>query len=230
MSRADAETRLPRSLVADRTEPRPHEKAGYRVEGVVADGAVAERILSTAALLFSDRGYHAVGIRELAEAVGLSTSTLYHYYRNKQQILFAIIERFLVEFHDHMLGLLHDLDLPPERRLGRAVVDHVLVTTQRREELLVDDPVLNVLSERQQARITKLRREYRDAICSVIVEGVAAGAFQVAEPMVTTMAMLDMLDGVRNWYRPGHQLTLEKLAECYRKLALSLCRGYRDDD
>lgn len=187
----------------------------------------ADRILSAAAVLFWERGYHAVGIRELAEAVGLSTSTLYHHYRNKQQILFAVIGRFLAEFHHRMLHLLGDAALSPEQRIERTVSEHVTLTTERRQELLVGDPVLNVLSTQQRNEITRLQREYRDAFCSVIMEGVASGAFHVLDPMVSTMAILDMLDGVRSWYDPAQRLTLEALADQYRCLVLTMCGATR---
>lgn len=64
---------------------------------------MSHQILTTAAELFSRQGYHAVGIRELADAVGLSTSTLYHYYRTKQEILFAVIDRFMQQLLGELL-------------------------------------------------------------------------------------------------------------------------------
>ena len=98
---------------------------------------MADDILSRAATLFSERGYHAVGIRDLAEAVGLSTSTLYHYYATKQDILFAIISRFLKEFTARLVAGLRDASVPPRQRLEQAVTEHVQLTVTRSEELLV---------------------------------------------------------------------------------------------
>jgi AcrR family transcriptional regulator len=185
---------------------------------------MADDILSRAATLFSRRGYHAVGIRDLAEAVGLSTSTLYHYYATKQDILFAIISRFLGEFTARLVAGLRDGSAPPRQRLERAVTEHIELTVTRSEELLVGNPVLNALGPEQQTRIAAMRREYRDAVCDVIAEGVAAGEFHVADPLLTAMAMLDMLDGIRSWYHPDGPLSLPELAAHYRGLALALCQ------
>jgi AcrR family transcriptional regulator len=190
-----------------------------------SDGPRAEDILSRAAGLFSQRGYHAVGIRDLAEAVGLSTSTLYHYYATKQDILFAIVSRFLGEFTTRLVAVLRDAAVPPRERLERAVTEHVRLTVTRSEELLVGSPVLNALSLDQRARIAALRREYRDAVRDVIAEGVAAGGFQVDDPLLTAMAMLDMLDGIRSWYHVDGPLSLDELAARYRAFALALCRA-----
>ena len=133
------------------------------------------------------------------ELVGLSTSTLYHYYATKQDILYAVIGRFLREFADALVAGLRDTSAPPRARLERAVTDHVVLTVTRREEL-AGNPVLNALTAEQQAGIAALRRSYRDAVRDVIAEGAAAGQFDVADPLLTAMAMLDMLDGIRAWY------------------------------
>jgi AcrR family transcriptional regulator len=186
---------------------------------------MADDILSRAATLFSERGYHAVGIRDLAEAVGLSTSTLYHYYATKQDILFAIINRFLVEFTSRLVAGLRDAAVPPRTRLEWAVAEHLQLTVTRSEELLVGNPVLNALTPDQQARVATMRREYRDAVRDVIAEGVAAGDFHVLDPLLTAMAMLDMLDGVRSWYHVDGTLSLPDLTARYRRYALALCQA-----
>lgn len=187
--------------------------------------SMSDQILSSAATLFSARGYHAVGIRELADSVGLSTSTLYHYYSTKQDILFAVINRFVSEFAHRLTAALRDTSVPPRQRLEQAVTDHVVLTVTRREELLVGGPVQNALDPEQRARITALRRGYRDAVVDVIREGVATGEFRVADPVLTATALLDMLDGVRAWYRPQGALSLPDLAARYREFAMTLCHA-----
>ena len=189
--------------------------------------SMPDEILSSAAALFSRRGYQGVGIRELADAVGLSTSTLYHYYATKQDILYAIIVRFLHEFTEKLVAGLRDDAVTPRDRLERAVTDHVTLTVTRREELLVGNPVLSALTPDQQSDIAGLRRSYRDAVRDVIVEGIAVGEFNVDDPLLTATAMLDMLDGVRAWYHPDGALSLSELAAHYCTYALSLCQSGR---
>ena len=209
----------------------PHAQDAAEPERVsrapAAERSMPDEILSSAAALFSRRGYHGVGIRELADAVGLSTSTLYHYYATKQDILYAIIVRFLREFTEKLISGLRDEAMTPRDRLERAVTDHVTLTVTRREELLVGNPVLSALTPEQQSDIAGLRRSYRDAVRDVIVEGVAAGDFSVDDPLLTAMAMLDMLDGIRAWYHPEGALSLSELAADYCTYALSLCQSGR---
>ena len=58
---------------------------------------------------------------------------------------------------------------------------------------------------------------------AVLAEGTAAGVFRVADPTVTTMLLLDALNGQREWYHPGGGVSLESLAGMYADLALRLC-------
>ena len=49
-------------------------------------------IRAAATRLFATRGYEAVGIRELVDAVGVTKPTLYHYFGSKRGVLDAALE------------------------------------------------------------------------------------------------------------------------------------------
>jgi len=55
-------------------------------------GGNRELILAEAARLFSERGYEAVGVAEIAEASGVTKPTLYHYFGSKRGLLDAAID------------------------------------------------------------------------------------------------------------------------------------------
>lgn len=56
-------------------------------------------ILRAAAELFRDRGYPAVGIDDIGEAVGITGPAVYRHFRSKEDVLLAALERIL----DHTL-------------------------------------------------------------------------------------------------------------------------------
>ena len=51
-----------------------------------------EKILKEALFLFSDRGFHAVSVRDIAKAVGIKESSLYNHFKNKQDIFDSIVD------------------------------------------------------------------------------------------------------------------------------------------
>ncbi len=56
-----------------------------------------EKILETAEVLFAARGFSAVGMREVADRVGLSKSALFHHFASKLELYLAVVERILVD-------------------------------------------------------------------------------------------------------------------------------------
>ena len=56
-------------------------------------GNTKEQIIREALKLFSEKGFAAVSMRDLAESVGISVSTIYHYYESKQALVRDMIVR-----------------------------------------------------------------------------------------------------------------------------------------
>ena len=51
-----------------------------------------QKIIETALTLYSERGYDAVSVGEIAEAVGIKAPSLYNHFPSKQAIFDAIVE------------------------------------------------------------------------------------------------------------------------------------------
>lgn len=64
-----------------------------------------ESYLLEALRLFAQKGYEAVGVVELAQAVGCTTSALYKHYAGKKALFDAIIERCKMGFKENMTRL-----------------------------------------------------------------------------------------------------------------------------
>ena len=54
-----------------------------------------DKILDVAESLFARRGYAGIGLREVAEASGLSKSSLFHHFRSKEQLYHEVMLRVL---------------------------------------------------------------------------------------------------------------------------------------
>ena len=54
-----------------------------------------EQLLEAAAVLFAERGYHAVGIDDIGAAAGISGPGVYRHFAGKQALLAALCERAL---------------------------------------------------------------------------------------------------------------------------------------
>ncbi|WP_218959788.1 TetR/AcrR family transcriptional regulator, partial [Cupriavidus sp. IK-TO18] len=53
---------------------------------------VREQLIDIAAELFDSKGYVQTSINDIAQALGLGRSAVYHYFRNKEEMLAALVE------------------------------------------------------------------------------------------------------------------------------------------
>ena len=77
----------------------------------MANAAAAEissrdKILDAAEALFAKRGYAGIGLREVAEVVGLGKSSLFHHFRNKPQLYAAVAARILARIEERLMRAL----------------------------------------------------------------------------------------------------------------------------
>lgn len=52
-----------------------------------------EKIIITAARLFSEKGYEQTSIQDILDALKLSKGGLYHHFKSKEEILEAVIQK-----------------------------------------------------------------------------------------------------------------------------------------
>jgi AcrR family transcriptional regulator len=112
-----------------------------------------ERILDVALDLFSDKGYDATSLREIAERLGVTKAALYYHFASKEDILMALHMR-LHEFGKEAMANLGDEPVSLERwaEILDGLVDQMMA--QRK---------LFLLHERNQATFEKVHREGHDA-------------------------------------------------------------------
>jgi AcrR family transcriptional regulator len=79
-----------------------------------AGGDTRRRILDAALDLFSEHGYHATSMRDLARAVGVRESALYHYFPSKERLVEAVVQEVNRESREEaaeQLQMLKDVSL-----------------------------------------------------------------------------------------------------------------------
>lgn len=64
-----------------------------------------EKILDAALTMFSQRGYHAVSIRDICHEVGIKESSVYYHFKNKQDILDSLFVKFERRVNDLIMPL-----------------------------------------------------------------------------------------------------------------------------
>ena len=74
-----------------------------------------DKILDVAEALFARRGYAGIGLREVADASGLSKSALFHHFRSKEQLYHEVILRVLLRIRERFDANVVRSDSPREQ-------------------------------------------------------------------------------------------------------------------
>ena len=184
-----------------------------------------DQVLERAARLFAEKGYDAASVRDIAEEVAVRPSSLYHHFSGKDRILFEICYTFQSDFNLEVLPELIS-DRPPADAIRAAVRAHILFSNRRWDEVVVSIRERRSLPAELQAPIKALRRQYRDAIAATIVRGCEQGAFDVPDPKLAAMAVLDLVNGLAQWFRPKNRRDLDRIALRYGDAAIALVTGW----
>lgn len=178
-----------------------------------------ERILKAAAQLFAQRGYHAVGMTELQEAVQLGRGALYHHIRSKEDLLFDISREYVADLVDFSVQARQESD-PRERvrKLGR----HLLMKiASHQSELTVCFREVQSLTNERHTEVMGLHTKYEQAWRDAMVEGAEAGYFRPYDPIVLK-GVLGMYFYSYLWMKPGGPLGPEIIADRFNDLALRM--------
>ncbi|ALT77784.1 TetR/AcrR family transcriptional regulator [Paucibacter sp. KCTC 42545] len=169
-----------------------------------------EEILDAAARLFAHKGYAGTSMNAVAEACEVSKPTLYHYVKDKQELLAQICET-------HVLGLaelvkdVQALQLAGEPHL-RALIARFVQSygqAQNQHRVLTED--VKFLSEEDQQRLLKVERE----VVNAFAEAVAAVRPELKQEKLhkpLTMLLFGMINWTFTWLKPDGDLSYEDMA------------------
>lgn len=187
------------------------------------------RVRDAAVRLFAAKGFHGTGIRELADAAGLSSATLYHYMGTKEDLLVEIMR---VSLHRLLQAARRIIEESPSpvAALSGLVQMHVVAHAVQQPETVVVDNELRALTPEHRAEIVMLRDEYEGLWRAVIEEGCASGAFVTSDPRIARLGLLEMCTGVANWYSPTGDRGLAEIASAHAEMALAMLTAAPEPD
>ncbi|WP_298951971.1 TetR/AcrR family transcriptional regulator [uncultured Methylobacterium sp.] len=180
-------------------------------------------ILARSAELFAANGYDRASMSRIADACGVSKANLYHYYRDKDEILFDVIR-------DHLDALLEAVEaaddpaLAPEPRL-RALTGALL-------EAYRDADAQHQVQLNGLALLAPERQTVLKAIERALV-GVFSGALAGVAPHLAstpllkpvTMSFFGMVNWHYLWFRGNGGLTRADYADLVTRLMVDGTRG-----
>jgi TetR/AcrR family transcriptional regulator len=154
------------------------------VPSINPEASSRERILDAAEALFAKRGYAGVGLREVAEVVGLGKSSLFHHFKNKPQLYAAVCARILSRIEERLMRTLAAGGTPTERLerwlddLIDLLADHPSYARVLLRSLFEDDDLAGEMPEEIEA--DRAIQSIMSSVAVLLREGMGAGYFRAA--------------------------------------------------
>jgi AcrR family transcriptional regulator len=175
-------------------------------------------ILETAAHLFAENGFAGTSMADLAKACGVSKALLYHYYRDKEHLLFGTADSYL----DTLIGIVAAVrarKLPPMEHFTALIARFMqeYEHSQDQHRVLVQD--VKFLGEAERARVVAKERQVVDAVAQAI-SALKPRFRKKALRVPLAMILFGMINWTFTWLRADGPLSYEDMSKVVTEIFL----------
>lgn len=173
------------------------ERAKY-IEGVIAG-------------LFAKKGYKAVSMREIARTLEVRPSTLYHYFKSKEDILFKLMETAMEE---SLRGLrsLREADMNPKEKLIRMLEFYASYYLEHSDRLTLLVNEISSLGSDLKKRLIDKEKEFVNLFRSLLEQLYQEGKVKGVHPTSAIFSFFGMIHYTVKWYNPEGPIPPETLS------------------
>jgi AcrR family transcriptional regulator len=183
--------------------PTPAQRAEVRE-------AKREAVLRAAARLFSEHGFSAASLDEVAAQLNVTKPVIYRHFANKDQILFECVRMALGQILEAAANAKNSPGTARERLMVLMKLYAVIMTEDF--GMCVVRTGDHELSEPSRKEFRKLKRRIDRVIRSLIQEGVEDGSIAPCDVKLTGFAITGALNWIAKWYTPNGDQSAEDVA------------------
>ena len=180
-----------------------------------------QAILETAAKLFSELGYAGTTMRDIADAVGVLPGSLYAHIKNKESLLYTVVQSGIQKFLELETAIASAKGSPDED-LRSAIKFHVAVVAESPYTQVVFHQ-WRFLSAPMRKKVVDMRRRYADVFRKILERGIEDGVFNPRMDIsLEILSLLGSLNWIPEWYSKSGPFGPEEIGD---KLADTLLHG-----
>ncbi len=178
-------------------------------------------LLELAARMFAERGFRATTVRDIADAAGILSGSLYHHFDSKE----SMVDEILTSFQEELFGRYEEIVAQgkgPRETLEAVVVASFESIDRHHAEVAIYQNEAKYLSQFERFSYLRDRNnEFRKLWVGILESGVAAGVFRPdLDVELVYRFVRDTVWVAVHWYRPGGELSAAAVAEQYLGILL----------
>jgi AcrR family transcriptional regulator len=180
-----------------------------------------EELLDLAAAMFAERGLRATTVRDIADAAGILSGSLYHHFASKEEMVDEVLRSFLDWLFARYQHIIDTEPNPLERFKGLFMASFHAIEDHHAEVVIYQDEAKRLSAHQRFSYVDELNRRQRTMWVDVLNEGIAAGYFQsdINVDLVYRFIRDTTWVSVR-WYQPGGPMTAEQVGRQYLAIVL----------
>ena len=161
-----------------------------------------EEIVGIALRLIAENGFQKTSMREIAVLANMGKSSLYDFFKTKDEIVVYAVEKEIEETIKKVHGIIAD-ESSPEQCLRKIMLNHLGVPKQYRTVLMWLNTESDYLEEEYRKRLKTARYAYQDIIKSVIEDGVTSGIFRKTDADLMARLLINSVIAIVYTSRPS---------------------------
>ncbi|MDL9936451.1 TetR family transcriptional regulator [Gordonia sp. ABSL1-1] len=180
-----------------------------------------DELLDTAGRMFAEQGLRSTTVRDIADAAGILSGSLYHHFDSKESMVDEILRGFL----DDLFARYREIAAagqPATQTLRELVIaSFESIDAKRNAVAIYQDEAKRLAGQERFGYIGELNTEFRQLWQSVLQRGVDDGEFRAdLDVELVYRFMRDTVWVAVRWYRPGGSMSVEKIADQYLSVVL----------
>lgn len=180
-----------------------------------------DELLELAAAMFAQRGLRATTVRDIADAAGILSGSLYHHFASKEEMVDEVLRTFLDWLFERYQHIIDTEPNPLARLQGLFMASFDAIERHHAEVVIYQDEAKRLSGQPRFSYIDELNVRQRKMWVDVLTEGIEQGYFQpdIDVDLVYRFIRDTTWVSVR-WYQPGGPLTAEQVGRQYLAIVL----------
>lgn len=180
-----------------------------------------DELLELAATMFAQRGLRATTVRDIADAAGILSGSLYHHFASKEEMVDEVLRTFLDWLFERYQHIIDTEPNPLARLQGLFMASFDAIERHHAEVVIYQDEAKRLSGQPRFSYIDELNVRQRKMWVDVLTEGIEQGYFQpdIDVDLVYRFIRDTTWVSVR-WYQPGGPLTAEQVGRQYLAIVL----------
>ena len=180
-----------------------------------------DQLLHIAGELFADRGFKNTTVRDIADAAGILSGSLYHHFDSKESMVHELLDPFqepLFEEYDEIVAS----DRSPRQKLEAVVrVSFEAIDHHHAEVAIFQNDAGYLAGFERFSYLTERNVRFRELWTGLLRDGIEAGELRRDLDVELVYRFLrDTVWVAVTWYRPGGQLAAHEVADQYLSILL----------